>query len=621
MTVRRLGLLLAVAALAAVAAPFAMSAGTFDAAPVARLPFPERGYVVSIPEAVSPNAASIVVRENGAPVRDVRVTSLSASGVRFGVVLLIDASLTMRGEPIADAMRAARAFAERRAPNQKLAIASFNREPALLLPFTSDGVRIKTALSQTPQTRYGTVVYDAVGYALDLLKASGARVGTVVLLSDGQNVGSKSTFEDSVRRLNRDNVRLFSVGLRTPAYDGPPLRRMAEDSNGAYFEVSDSRGIAGIYSALGRRLASEYLVRYRSDAPPKSTVAVHIAIDGLGAAAATYVAPTPTGIAPFHRSSFSRFILSSASVVIVAVLIAALVAWVLVLLVRGTRTDLAERIEEYSKAREAPAAPLKRELAAAGKALAQNRVTRGWLASLERDLEIARIDVAPSTVATATIGATVAAVLLLALVAPVVAVVGLGVPFLTRAIVRWRLRRVRGEFADQLPAALHVLASALRAGHSFSGALGVVVENVHEPARSELRRVVRDDQLGVLPEVALRRLRDRMANRDVEQVALLAELQRTAGGNSAEVIDTVVATIRQRGELRRLVRTLTAQGRMARWILTALPGVMTLFLWFMHPDTMGPFFASTGGQIALVVAVAMVAAGSMVIQRIVDIEV
>jgi tight adherence protein B len=240
---------------------------------------------------------------------------------------------------------------------------------------------------------------------------------------------------------------------------------------------------------------------------------------------------------------------------------------------------------------------------------------------LERDLEIARIDVAPSTVATATIGATVAAVLLLALVAPVVAVVGLGVPFLTRAIVRWRLRRVRGEFADQLPAALHVLASALRAGHSFSGALGVVVENVHEPARSELRRVVRDDQLGVLPEVALRRLRDRMANRDVEQVALLAELQRTAGGNSAEVIDTVVATIRQRGELRRLVRTLTAQGRMARWILTALPGVMTLFLWFMHPDTMGPFFASTGGQIALVVAVAMVAAGSMVIQRIVDIEV
>ena len=63
----------------------------------------------------------------------------------------------------------------------------------------------------------------------------------------------------------------------------------------------------------------------------------------------------------------------------------------------------------------------------------------------------------------------------------------------------------------------------------------------------------------------------RMASRDLEQVALLAELQRTAGGNAAEVLDTVVETLRERADLRRLVQTLTAQGRLARWILSALP--------------------------------------------------
>jgi tight adherence protein B len=148
-----------------------------------------------------------------------------------------------------------------------------------------------------------------------------------------------------------------------------------------------------------------------------------------------------------------------------------------------------------------------------------------------------------------------------------------------------------------------------------------VVENVQEPARSELRRVVHDDQLGVLPEVAIRRMQQRMVNRDLEQVALLAELQRTSGGNSAEVLDTVVETIRQRSELRRLVRTLTAQGRMARWILTALPVVLAAFLWLMQPDIMRSFFSSGGGQVALVVAVLMLAAGSAVIQRIIDIDV
>ena len=112
-----------------------------------------------------------------------------------------------------------------------------------------------------------------------------------------------------------------------------------------------------------------------------------------------------------------------------------------------------------------------------------------------------------------------------------------------------------------------------------------------------------------------------MANRDIEQVALLAELQRTSGGNSAEILDTVVGTIRERAEIRRLVATLTAQGRMARWILTALPIVLTGFLWLVHPDVMANFFGSSNGQIALLVAALMVAAGSILIQRIVDIDV
>jgi tight adherence protein B len=112
-----------------------------------------------------------------------------------------------------------------------------------------------------------------------------------------------------------------------------------------------------------------------------------------------------------------------------------------------------------------------------------------------------------------------------------------------------------------------------------------------------------------------------MASRDLQQVALLSELQRTAGGNSAEVLDTVVQTIRERGEVRRLVHTLTAQGRMARWILTAVPAVAAFFLWLMEPALMNPLFVTTGGHIALLIAVAMVATGSFMIQRIVEIKV
>jgi tight adherence protein B len=166
-----------------------------------------------------------------------------------------------------------------------------------------------------------------------------------------------------------------------------------------------------------------------------------------------------------------------------------------------------------------------------------------------------------------------------------------------------------------------VLASALRVGQSFIGALTVVVENAHEPSKSELQRVLTDEQLGVPVEEAIRRVATRMASRDLEQVALLAELQRTAGGNAAEVLDTVVETLRERADLRRLVQTLTAQGRLARWILSALPIAAGLALAAIQPTAILPMVQSGIGQIGLVVAALLVATGSFVIQKIVDIKV
>jgi tight adherence protein B len=195
------------------------------------------------------------------------------------------------------------------------------------------------------------------------------------------------------------------------------------------------------------------------------------------------------------------------------------------------------------------------------------------------------------------------------------------VPVFARAWVTRKVDAIRDAFADQLPDSLQLLASALRSGHSFTGALTVMVEQSPQPSQREFRQVLTDDQLGVPVDTALRHVAVRMASRDMEQVALLGELQRVAGGNSAEVLDTVVDTIRERADLRRLARTLTAQGRMARWILTFLPLAVAAFLWLTHPDLIQPLFQSSIGQIALVVTGLMAVGGSFWIKRIVEIKV
>jgi tight adherence protein B len=254
-------------------------------------------------------------------------------------------------------------------------------------------------------------------------------------------------------------------------------------------------------------------------------------------------------------------------------------------------------------------------------ALATSPIAGSRFANLERDLEIARIEVSAARFSALTALAFIVMVSLLALISPLLCVLGVLAPLSARGLLKSRLKRIREEFADQLSPNLQVLASALRAGHSFSGALSVMVDNAEEPSQSELRRAVSDDQLGIPTDEALRRVAERMASRDLHQVALLSELQRTSGGNAAEVLDTVVETIRERGEVRRLLRTLTAQGRMARWILTLLPVAVACLLEVIQPDVMRPLFTTNAGYAALTIAGLMVIAGSLVIQKIVDIEV
>jgi tight adherence protein B len=575
--------------------------------------------VVYLPRGVDARAPRITVTENGKPVRRLKVTPVSATGVSAGVVLAIDASESMAGAPFEGALAASREFI-RRSGGQKVGLVAFDGEVTVLQEPTERRSELTAALASPPPLGYGTRIYDALDRSIALLAKSNAATGSVVVLSDGADLGSRSGLEAVVDAAARHHIRVFTVGLRSNAFDGETLRTIAERTGGAHAEATTSRQLASIYSALGERFSREYLVEYRSRAAAESEVSVRIEIAGVGTTNADYVAPVPARVEPYHRSLLTRFLLSAGSILMLALLLAALVAWAVARTIRRSRSTVVERIAQFSHEGTAEPRPTARHEAGVA-SRRRPRPAGGRWARLERDLEIARMETSARAVAGLTAVATLLVVVVLAAVWPIVAVLGLLTPLISRAVIRRRLAGVRGEFADQLPTNLQVLASALRAGHSFSGALGVVVENAHEPAKGELQRVLRDDQFGVPPEDAIRRVAERMQNRDLEQVALLAELQRTAGGNAAEVLDTVVTTIRERSELRRLMRTLTAQGRMARWILTALPIVLCTFLWLIHPDIIGILFASTGGQISLVIAAFMVIAGSVVIQRIVDIEV
>ncbi|HKD33394.1 MAG TPA: VWA domain-containing protein [Gaiellaceae bacterium] len=598
------------------------SAGFTHLTPIGRVRAPERGFLLDLPPATQISRGQVTVSENGRPVRPFSLTPIQAVEGRFGIVLVLDASDSMRGPAAQAALNAARAFVRQAGSSERIGVVAFNSRATVLAAPKDGAEALAGALAEPPKLAYGTRIYDALGTALQQFEGSDVSSGTVVLLSDGADTGSRVSEQQLVRQARSRHIRIFTVGLRSPSFKPDALRRIANSTGGTYFEAASIADLASIYGTLGRRLSTEYVLTYRSQSAPGTHVSVLVRIAGVGDVSATYVTPRPAPITPFHRSVFERFWSSPASLGLVALLAAGLAALGAVLLVRVPKGTLLKRIGEFVSVappeEEAQRKALTTKVfAGAEESLAKTR----WWAQFNEELEIARIPVPAVHILVATAVVTLLVAVIALLISPLFVVVALAVPFIAHSLVRRKLKRVRDDFAEQLPDNLQVLASALRAGHSFVGALAVVAADAPEPAQREFRRVVADDQLGVSIDDSLRDVARRMDSSELEQVGLLAELQRESGGNMAEVLDTVVETIRERFDLRRLIQTLTAQGRMARWILTLLPIFLAAIIALLNPAYMQPLFGTTAGRVLVLLAVVMVVSGSLVIKRIVNIKV
>lgn len=603
--------------------------------------FPDRAYVLSLPTGMRLKTSQVSVEENGQGVTGLSVVPAGGAQAKdFGVVLVIDASTSMEGAPERAAFAAARAFAAQRKAQEQLAIITYDVSPRVALPFTTDATKIDEALSKQPPFVFGTHIYDAVVRARDLLREARITAGSIIVLSDGQehrgrgDTGKHETEETAAAAARAAHARVFAVGLRSRVAKLEALKRLTRDTRGRFVEARSIDELTSIYDRLGTQLASEYLIRYRSLAGPGKKINVRVGVAGLpGVAESAYETPRLNIVQapkqPYHPSLGNRLWRSAGTMLAIVLLSAALIGVGVVSLTSGPKQGtLRRRMAEFVSVpsaigarRQRPTAQLTEKMLEGTESLLKGNSR--W-ERFKWELRVAGIALPAEQIAVLTVlGTFVMLVVVKFLTGSVLIAVALAaaVPYSVRWWLKRALARCRQLFAEQLPDNLQVLSSALRAGHSFVGALSVVVNDAPEPARTEFSRVVADEQLGVPIEDALRVVAERMDNRELEQVALVAALQRETGGNTAEMLDRVTDTIRERFELRRTVQTLTAQGRMSRWVLTLLPIALFFVIKLINPGYVDIMYSSTAGKILIVFAGLSVTAGSLVIKRIVDIKV
>ncbi len=200
-------------------------------------------------------------------------------------------------------------------------------------------------------------------------------------------------------------------------------------------------------------------------------------------------------------------------------------------------------------------------------------------------------------------------------------VVGVAVGLLPIGYVLFRRGKRFNKFEAGLPDALELMVGALRVGHSFSSAMGLVTRECADPVGSEFKIAFDEQNFGLDLRTALDNLTSRVPLQDLRMVVTAILIQRESGGNLAEVLEKTAYVIRQRFRLKRQVGVHTAQGRLTGWILTILPVVLGIGLYIVNPDTMSLLWKRELGVKLLYGAGASLTIGTLLIQKIVRMEV
>ena len=226
------------------------------------------------------------------------------------------------------------------------------------------------------------------------------------------------------------------------------------------------------------------------------------------------------------------------------------------------------------------------------------------------------------TLLSAMIGLVLGVVLLRnSLTQDVAAIVGLvvGVP-IPWFWLNYKLRKRSRRFSEQLPDAIDMIVSAMRAGFSFQAAMKLVGEEVPDPLGPEFLRFYEEQRLGVEVRAALLAILQRTPDLDLRMFVTAVMIQRETGGNLTEVLERLATLMREREAFRGEVETLTAESKLSARILSALPFVVFAAILAMNPLFMAPVLETSNGRWAMFFTVVSVFIGYRIMMRIARIE-
>jgi tight adherence protein B len=183
-----------------------------------------------------------------------------------------------------------------------------------------------------------------------------------------------------------------------------------------------------------------------------------------------------------------------------------------------------------------------------------------------------------------------------------------------------RGRRVKA-FLAEFPNALDVIVRAIKSGLPLNDGIRLIANESREPVRTEFRRIIDAQQVGVsIPEASMR-MSETMPCPEASFFGIVIQIQQQAGGNLSEALGNLSRVLRDRKKMKAKVQALSMEAKASAMIIGALPFIVAGLVYLSSPTYIMPLFTTSTGHIILGISGVWMMIGILVMRKMINFEV
>lgn len=469
-------------------------------------------------------------------------------------ILALDVSDSMKGEGISAITIAAQSMVEHLPPESKLEVYTFTRTIRLVQPLTSDRRQLISRLNSITSGG-ATAIYDAIS---SISSRASALNAPMIVFTDGRDSRSSTDISETIALVKKQHLNINFVSFQLREKERAVLQTIAAAGGGS---VSSAEAVDQLVTAFSTALdnATQGVINTDASEPRRTPIALIAGSTG----ALSFLVFTSLNHMRRRRRYLRRW------------------------------DDLLDGYEIRQDQR--------------GSTQSTSRLKAGFRSAAMRfigDAELLFPDPARKRFRQFIIaGGLIVVIVCLTLLGQNLVMATLVAASVVLLIMRWYLKRSESmmlqSFEKDLPNSLKLISASLSTGMSFLQAMETFSQENRSEVARQFRRALSEIQMGVPVERALESVARRMKSKDLEWTVFAYTVQREVGGSLATVLKTTAETIDSRSELRREVRTLSAEGRLSSYILMALPIFIFIFLLAVRPRFISIFWEEQIGHFLL----------------------